>query len=298
MLQPTMSWLQAHLTTDKERAALIELLFENLGALSVTLGDAADEPLLEPKPGESPLWRQTRVTGLFNGETDPDHLRSAINQALNEEISHCLELEILEDQAWERAWLDAFHPMQFGRRLWVCPNGQPPGADNAVVVELDPGLAFGTGTHPTTALCLRWLDGQDLNGKTVIDFGCGSGILAVAALLLGAKQAIAIDHDPQALEATLANAEKNRVADRLVIHDSNQAPAVHCDILLANILAGTLIELEPLLSELAVPGCLIALSGILENQAEDVRNSYSHHFAMQPPELMEEWVLLTGKRKP
>lgn len=150
-----MPWLQAHLITGKENAPLIELLFDNLGALSVTLGDAADEPLLEPKPGESPLWQQTRVTGLFSGDTDSDNLRTAINQALNDDVSQGLRLETLKDQEWERAWLDAFHPMRFGDRLWICPNGQLPDDREAIVVELDPGLAFGTGTHPTTALCLK-----------------------------------------------------------------------------------------------------------------------------------------------
>ena len=292
-----MSWLQAHLTIDKERAPLIELLFENLGALSVTLGDAADEPLLEPKPGESPLWQQTRVTGLFSGDTNADALRSAINQTLDQELTLNLTLEVLEDQAWERAWLDAFHPMQFGKRLWVCPNGQMPDVDNTVIVELDPGLAFGTGTHPTTALCLQWLDAQDLNGKTVIDFGCGSGILAVAALKLGAAQAIAIDHDPQALEATLANAVKNGVSDRLVIEDNNQLPDAPCDILLANILAGTLIELEPLLTKLTKHNGLIALSGILKEQTASVMTAYQSDFDMAAPVQQDDWMMLAGRRR-
>ncbi|MES9878249.1 MAG: 50S ribosomal protein L11 methyltransferase [Candidatus Sedimenticola sp. 4PFRAG1] len=291
-----MPWLQAHLITDKHSAPLIELLFEELGALSVTLGDAADEALLEPGPGESPLWQQTRVTGLFSGDTDSDTLRSAINQALNRDASRGLNLEILEDQAWERAWLDAFRPMQFGNRLWICPNGQPPGEPNAVVVELDPGLAFGTGTHPTTALCLRWLDSQPLQGSTVIDFGCGSGILAVAALCLGAAKAIAIDHDPQALEATRANAEKNGVQERLEIYSSSEAPDVKADILLANILAGVLIELEPTLANHVKPAGGVALSGILAEQATDVNTAYSGNFQLNPPQQLDDWVLLEGTK--
>ncbi len=291
-----MPWLQAHLITDKHSAPLIELLFEELGALSITLGDAADEALLEPGPGESPLWQQTRVTGLFSGDTDSDTLRSAINQALNRDTSRGLNLEILEDQAWERAWLDAFRPMQFGNRLWICPNGQPPGEPNAVVVELDPGLAFGTGTHPTTALCLRWLDSQPLQGSTVIDFGCGSGILAVAALCLGAAKAIAIDHDPQALEATRANAEKNGVQERLEIYSSSEAPDVKADILLANILAGVLIELEPILANHVKPAGRVALSGILAEQATDVNAAYSGNFQLNPPQQLDDWVLLEGTK--
>ncbi|MET0103760.1 MAG: 50S ribosomal protein L11 methyltransferase [Sedimenticola sp.] len=291
-----MPWLQAHLITGKENAPLIELLFENLGALSVTLGDAADEPLLEPGPGESPLWQQTRVTGLFDGETDSDSLRTAINQALNRDASRGLRLEVLEDQAWERAWLDSFKPMRFGERLWICPNGQMPGNTDAVVVELDPGLAFGTGTHPTTALCLQWLDAQPLQGKTVIDFGCGSGILAVAALKLGADRAIAIDHDPQALEATRANAEKNQVMDRLEIHGSDEVPDITSDILLANILAGVLVSLEPVLTNHLAAGGKLALSGILQEQAADVSAAYSEHFTLSPPRQLDDWVLLEGNK--
>jgi ribosomal protein L11 methyltransferase len=289
-------WLQLSLTVSEDQAPLIEALFENMGALSITLGDAGDEPILEPGLGETPLWQATRVTALFEGDRDPDELQSLVSQSLHTDVCRHLTLERLEDQAWERAWMDAFHPMCFGQRLWVCPNNQPPGAEDAVVVELDPGLAFGTGTHPTTALCLRWLDGADLSGKTLIDYGCGSGILAVAALVLGAKQVIAIDHDPQALEATRDNAAKNRVADRLSIHSVGQAPDIQADIVLANILAGTLIQLEPTLASLVVPGGEIILSGILTEQASEVSQAYTGHFQMQDPVEQEGWILLEGQR--
>lgn len=292
-----MAWLQAHLITDKSRAPLIELLFENLGALSVTLGDAADEALLEPKPGEAPLWTRTRVTALFSGDTDLDTLRSAINQTLNQDASRELTLETLEDQAWERAWMDAFHPMPFGNRLWICPNGQQPPTDDAVIVELDPGLAFGTGTHPTTALCLQWLDAQSLTGQTIIDFGCGSGILAVAALKLGAEKAIAIDHDTQALQATQANAEKNGVLHQIQICGNEQTPNEQADIVLANILAGTLIELESILASHVKPGGKIALSGILTEQAENVSEAFLADFEMQSPQRLEDWILFEGTRR-
>lgn len=293
-----MSWLQIHLITDKERAPLIELLFENIGALSVTLGDAADEALLEPAPGESPLWRQTRVSALFRGDSDADALRSAIAQTLGQDTGAELSMEVLEDQAWERAWLDAFRPMRFGRRLWVCPDGQQPPVDDAVIVALDPGLAFGTGTHPTTALCLQWLEGRELREREVIDFGCGSGILAVAALKLGAARAIAIDHDPQALEATQANAEKNGVAGRIGIHTGGYRPARPAPLLVANILAGTLIELEPVLAGLVEPGGHIALSGILAEQADQVSACYRADFEMEPPRQLDDWILLEGRRLP
>ncbi|MES9905885.1 MAG: 50S ribosomal protein L11 methyltransferase [Sedimenticola sp.] len=292
-----MPWIQAHLTTGKEQAPLVELLFENLGALSTTLGDAEDEPLLEPKPGESPLWKRTRVTGLFSGDTNLDQLRSTINRILNQDVSHRLQLEMLEDREWERVWMENFHPMSFGRRLWVCPTGQTPPDSAATVVELDPGLAFGTGTHPTTALCLQWLDGEALEGKRIIDFGCGSGILSIAALRLGATAVTAIDHDPQALEATTANAEKNQVTDRLTLYGEKDQPAEPADIILANILAGTLIALQPQLTDLTLPGGRIVLSGILLEQAQEVSDAFASAFAMEPPKQLEEWVLLEGRRK-
>ena len=291
-----MPWLQLTLTTRKAQAPLIELLFENMGALSITLGDAGDQPILEPGLDEQPLWQQTSVTALFEGDADVDELRSQINQSLNRDISRQLKLEYLEDQAWERAWLEHFRPICFGRRLWVCPTGQKPEVEHAIVLELDPGLAFGTGTHPTTALCLRWLDAHDVTGKTIIDYGCGSGILAIAALLLGARQAIAIDHDPQALQATADNAAKNGVMDRLHIALPADAPDTRADIMLANILAGPLVELAPELSNRVKPAGEIALSGILQEQAETVAAAYRPHFRMDAPGVQEDWVLLTGSR--
>lgn len=292
-----MPWIQAHLTTGKEQAPLIELLFENLGALSTTLEDAEDEPLLEPKPGELPIWKRTRVTGLFDGDMDSDDLRQRINQALNRDVTLTLELELLEDQAWERAWLDNFHAMSFGQRLWVAPQGKRPDQPDAVIVELDPGLAFGTGTHPTTALCLSWLDRTPLQQLEAIDFGCGSGILAVAALKLGAQRVYATDHDPQALQATRANAAKNGVLERLQICDGQGLPDHPVDLVMANILAGTLIELQALLTRLVRPGGRIILSGILSEQAERVADAYADTFNLQPPVQQEEWILLEGQRK-
>ena len=291
-----MPWLQAHLTVTKEQAPLIELLFENLGALSVLLGDAADEPMLEPGPGETPLWSHTRVTGLFAGDTDADALRSAITQALQTELGSRLELEVLEDREWERAWLDNFKPMRFGQRLWVCPHGLEVDARDAVIVRLDPGLAFGTGTHPTTALCLEWLDGADIAGKTVIDYGCGSGILAVAALLLGARQVIGIDHDPQALLATRSNAEANDVAERLTVLDSDAPAPASADIVLANILANVLVDLAPRIAPLVAPGGELVLSGILEDQWPTVADAYAAGLDFEQPTIKDGWVRLHARR--
>lgn len=291
-----MAWIQIHLTTHRHTAPLAELLFDGLGALSVTMEDAEDEPMLEPAPGETPLWSKTRVTGLFPEESDGEQLCRDIRGQLDPKFILSLEVERLADQVWERVWLKDFHPMRFGRRLWIAPAGQVPEDPSAITLQLDPGLAFGTGTHPTTALCLNWLDQAELAGKTVLDFGCGSGILAIAALLLGAKEVVAIDHDPQALEATAANAENNRVRERLKIIDHRHPLELSADITLANILAATLIELEPLLSGNTRRGGEVVLSGILQEQAETVTGAFQGDFDIKPPVSLDGWVLLHGNR--
>jgi ribosomal protein L11 methyltransferase len=288
-------WLQAHLTVDKTQAPLIELLFEELGAVSVTLGDAGDEPMLEPGPGETPLWQATRVSGLFDGGTDPDALRSAINQALAADVGRDLRLEDLADRDWERAWMDRFGPMRFGERLWIRPGGTHIDQADAIVVDLDPGLAFGTGTHPTTALCLTWLDGHDLHGKTVIDFGCGSGVLAIAALKLGAARAIAVDHDPQALLATRDNAACNGVDEQLEVLPGDAIEVPAADLVLANILADVLVELAPRIQGLVAPGGQLVMSGILQSQAAEVMQAYRDKIDFAPVETLQEWVLLHGR---
>lgn len=291
-----MSWLQLHLTIDKKLAPQIEQLFEDAGALSVTFADAGDEPILELGPGETRLWSQIRATALFPGDQDPDSLRAGLARALNADICRQLTLEILEDQEWERSWLDHFHPMRFGRRLWVRPNGQAIDQTDALVVDLDPGLAFGTGTHPTTALCLEWLDGAALTDRSIIDFGCGSGILAIAALKLGARIAFGADHDPQAILASRDNAMKNGVSERLELYGPGDAIREPADILLANILSGTLITLAETLAELVKPGGDLLLSGILAHQAEEVSNAFKPWFRMAPPREHDEWILLHGLR--
>jgi len=299
-----MSWLQAHVHTDPARAARVETALEAAGAVSVTLLNAADDPVLEPPPGETPLWAHVRVTGLFDGTADADGLRAMLSTVLDDDSA--LRIEPLQDQVWERAWLEHFPPMRFGRRLWVIPGGQTASlADGDVAVELDPGLAFGTGTHATTALCLDWLDGLDLAGRKVIDLGCGSGILAIAALKLGAAGAVAIDHDPQALLATRENAVRNGVADRLAVLGSG-APAP-ADVVVANILAGTLIELAPEIVAMLRPGGRLALSGILAERVDDVAAAYSGSdlpatglsalqgaIRLSPPVLRDGWALLHG----
>jgi ribosomal protein L11 methyltransferase len=292
-----MSWLQLSIDTSETQAPLLELVFENLGALSVTLGDAGDQPLMEPPPDSQQLWQQTRVTALFEGDRDLKTLRDALSEVLDGDLMQSLHWERIEDRLWERVWLEYFKPISFGKRLWICPQGQSINQTDAVIIRLDPGLAFGTGSHPTTALCLSWLDGLDLQDKTLVDYGCGSGILAIAALKLGARSALAIDHDPQALEASRDNALKNGVAERLHICLPDETPAIQADILVANILAGPLMNLAPTLIDLLKPAGHFALSGILTEQEEEVAARYRSFAKLQPSRQQEGWVLIPGTRR-
>ena len=291
-----MSWLQLSLDTNEDQAPILELVLENLGALSVTLGDAGDQPLLEIPPETEQLWQHTRVTALFEGEQDQQQLQDELAEALSESLINRLRWERIEDRIWERVWLEHFKPMSFGKRLWVCPAGETIEQPDSIVIQLDPGLAFGTGTHPTTALCLEWLDGQALDGKCVIDYGCGSGILAIAALKLGAASAIAIDHDHQALQASQDNAEKNGVAERLSTYLPDEAPNLSADYLVANILAGPLIALASHLATRINPNGQFALSGILAEQADEVANNYQKFAELSPIKQREEWILISGTK--
>jgi len=291
-----MTWLQISLVVGRDSVPLIEAALENSGALAVTLGDAANEPQLEPPPGATPLWNQVRLTALYPDEPQALASALAVSRSLADHLGARPRIERLQDRVWERAWLDDFAPARFGRRLWVCPKGQSARDPDAVVVELDPGLAFGTGRHPTTALCLRWLDGVDLAGKTIIDYGCGSGILAIAALRLGAGHAVAVDRDPQALEATQANAEHNGVADRLRPCLPEEVPETPADLLPANILAGPLVALAARLAALVRAGGHIALSGILRDQGAQITAAYAPWFNLDPPRTMGEWIFLSGRR--
>ncbi|MBV1910359.1 MAG: 50S ribosomal protein L11 methyltransferase [Kangiellaceae bacterium] len=290
-----MPWLQMKLETTDEFSDLIGDAFLELGALSVTLMDAKDVPILEPAPGETPLWNELSMMLLFDAETDTKAILSAwAMNPLSAKTKH-EKFEQLEDKDWEREWMDRFEPMKFGNRLWICPSWKPVPDESAVNVMLDPGLAFGTGTHPTTALCLEWLDSIDLIGKTVIDYGCGSGILAIAALKLGAKKVLAVDIDPQAILATKENAKRNQVFDeRLTVDYPAILKGETTDVVVANILAGPLVELADEISGHCQIGGLIALSGILDNQAATAREAYLPWFDMQAPTFKDEWSRLAG----
>lgn len=280
-------------------AERVEAIFTAHGAHAITLtGADAGDPVLEPGPGETPLWRQVRITGLFASNADFPALRSDLMHSLELASLPEWRVETLHERAWEREWLKDFRPMKFGRRLWVAPGGQEVAAPEAVVLELDPGLAFGTGTHETTALCLEWLDGLRLTDRRVLDFGCGSGILAIAAILLGARSAVALDIDPQALTATCDNARRNGVEERIVTTADVACVDEEFDVIVANILAGPLkVNASTICSRLAPRGAL-ALSGILEDQATDVTEAYRRWIDFGEPVVRGQWVRLTGIRTP
>lgn len=292
-----MPWLQLLIQTDQQHVESLSDLLSEQGALSVTYQDAADQPLFEPPVGETPLWSDTLLTGLFDAGQDIDAIGTQIHQQAGGQIV-AMRSEILEDKDWVREWMDNYHPLRFGERLWIVPSHRNPPDPSATNILLDPGLAFGTGTHPTTAMCLSWLAGQDLRGRRVIDYGCGSGILAIAAAKLGARDILAIDNDPQALLATNANAQKNAV-DEYIRSQGVQTPIVGaCDLLLANILAGPLIQLAPLFANLVKPGGQLVLSGILPEQAEAVTGAYQSWFDFESAFQSDDWVRLSAQRHP
>ncbi len=298
-MTPETSWLQVHLPCLQEDAERFESALLAAGAVSVTLREPGDEPLLEPQPGTTPLWSRMTITGLFPGTDTATGIRDRLQAALQPAALPALTFEALADRAWEREWLRDFGPMQFGERLWICPHGQTVNAENALVLHLDPGLAFGTGTHPTTALCLRWLDAHaaQLAGSQVLDFGCGSGILGLAAALLGARQVHCTDIDPQAITATEANrAAAGLSATQLVAQQELPSNAGPVDILLANILASTLVELAPQLTHRVRTGGQLILSGVLEEQADDVKNAYQTEFTDFEIESMDGWTRLSATR--
>ena len=281
---------------DSIEAARVEEILLRHGAQAVSLTDAGDDPVFEPAPGTTPLWRDTRITALFAAGADFEGLRADLGQTLAIEVLPDNHVTTLDDRVWEREWLKDFRPMRFGERLWVSPEGGMVEADDAVVVRLDPGLAFGTGTHATTALCLEWLAGINIKGKTLLDFGCGSGILSIAALKLGARSVTAVDIDAQAQLATHQNALGNAVDDRLetcVQIDRTRAPH---DFVVANILAGILADEAETVCACLRPGGGLALSGILAGQVSDVAAAYDSIIEFAQPVYHDGWARLSGTR--
>jgi ribosomal protein L11 methyltransferase len=295
-----MPFLQLTLTIGSADPEPFEDALLGAGASSITLEDAGDDPVLEPAPGTTPLWPSVRLKALFDASTRHEDVLDALPERTPAQQA---TFDTIEDRPWEREWLKDFRPMRFGRRLWICPGGQRPAdtdlerSTTPCLIELDPGLAFGTGTHPTTALCLEWLDGAALAGRNVIDYGCGSGVLAVAALKLGAARVLAIDIDPQALLATRDNARRNAVEPALEVRLDTEATKAPADILLANILAEPLLSLASHFARLVVPGGKLVLSGILGSQAGSVAQRYAPWFDIAPAIVRDDWVRLDGTRR-
>lgn len=293
-----MPWIKLIIEAKEVSPGNIELLLETLGAEAVSMEDAGDDPQLEPGVGETPLWRETRVTGLFPADLNQAELEQSLNTAWPVEQPPRYRLETLDDQDWTLAWAEHAAPMGYGDRLWVCPDEsrheEVPA--NAIRVVIPPGLAFGTGSHPTTALCLEWLSERVRPGMTVMDYGSGSGILTVAAARLGASRVIAVDNDPQALTSSMDNARSNGVADCIEVHLPTDCPAIQTDLLVANILANPLIELAPRLAGHLAPGAGLALTGILSEQADAVAAAYQSRIPDLAKRRREDWILLHGNR--
>ncbi|MDN5626074.1 MAG: 50S ribosomal protein L11 methyltransferase [Acinetobacter sp.] len=298
-----MKWLQIHITVEQAQVEFTETLLSSLGAVSVTLDDAENQDLLEPLPGETPLWNKVIVTGIYAQEEGEDIDVTALETFIRTQLpTEPMRSEFLEDQVWERSWMDYYEPIQIGEKYWIVPEWiEPPEAD-AVNIKLDPGLAFGTGNHASTFLCLQWLGKTDVKDKVVIDYGCGSGILGVAALLLGAKKVYATDIDPQAVLATKQNAELNGVLENLYVGLPAEFNAEfknqQADILVANILAGPLMSLAKEFSTLIKSEGEFALAGVIEEQVTDVSSIYSEFFDIVEVEKREEtWCRISGSRK-
>jgi ribosomal protein L11 methyltransferase len=294
-----MAWLELSIDVEQRSLSRVEAALEDLNAASITLLDGEDHPILEPGPGETPMWPQVTVRALFDEAVDRVGLFDALQLMVPWLTPEKIVTRDVADADWTRAWMDQFKPMQFGRRTWIYPSTiEPPNDPDAVVVRLDPGLAFGTGTHPTTALCLEWLDGLDLSGRTVLDFGCGSGILAIAALKLGAARAIGIDNDPQAIVASRDNAERNGVSANFDLYLPEEVPGdLSADVVVANILAGALSTLQPTITAHCRSGTPLALSGILGEQAEEVAAAYRPAFDDVAFAQREDWVRISATRK-
>lgn len=296
-----MSWLQLILETDADRAPHFAALLEQSEAAAVTFQDSADQPLYEPPPGATPLWQRTRVVALYPAATDTAPIIAALALAIAPEALPAWRIEALEERDWNRAWMEGFAPQRYGERLWIVPSWHTPPEPHAVNLLLDPGLAFGTGSHPTTRLCLEWLDRHPPTGATLIDYGCGSGILALAAAALGAAEVHGVDNDPQALLATRDNRDRNATAGGeqtppISTWLPEQLPPIQADVVIANILANPLIELADRLCARLRPGGQLVLSGILAEQADQVIAAYAGAIHFQPIAQLDEWVRLDGVR--
>lgn len=294
------AWQELHFTARKDQVQVLEEWLFERGALSVTLEDDADQPLLEPGPGETPLWDVVRVTALYVGDQDITPILGEIPPNL---ITSASRAPVpVADREWARVWENEFHPLQMGERLWICPSWTPPPDPDAINILLDPGLAFGTGTHPTTAMCLRSMDADLESGARVVDYGCGSGILGIAAVRLGATAVLGVDNDPQAITASLNNAARNHVpreAFSVVLPEDELVSSWRggATWVVANILAGPLVVLVPVLTSLMTSGGRLLLAGLLADQAEEVIKAYAPTIDLVIADQQEGWVLLSGNKR-
>ena len=296
--QPSSLWDEVSLAISREMVPDIERVLQEHGALAITLLDHADQPVLEPAPGAVPLWREVQIKGLFSRGIDRDRISLGLLMTPGFDRPEEMDWQVLEDQDWERAWMDRFQPMQFGEKLWIVPTGmKQPDDPQACVIHLDPGLAFGTGTHPTTSLCLQWIDKQVMTDLNVLDFGCGSGVLGIACALKGASNIICVDNDPQALEATLDNAERNQVSNRVHCLSPEAYHQGQVDVVLANILAKPLVDLKPELLKNLRPGGQIVLSGILESQVDMLVSAYQDSCEEISVNLQDGWARIAARVK-
>ncbi|MDH5353384.1 MAG: 50S ribosomal protein L11 methyltransferase [Gammaproteobacteria bacterium] len=293
-----MAWWQLSIQCSAAELEQTESVLLELGALSINISDAKDEPIYEPLPGHTPVWQNSIVTGMFDSQLHPEQLYQSLSERLPEHLLGSLRQNQLEDQDWVQAYRDHYFPIQCADRLWIVPSWHQAPDPAAINIILDPGLAFGTGGHPTTALCLAWLAENAIQNQSVIDYGCGSGILAIAACKLGATTVLGVDIDPQALDASRENARRNQITTeqfQLSLPDSMDRSTV--DLLIANILSGPLVELAESLAALVKPGGKILLSGILQQQANEIQSAYQVYFNIEPVLAKENWIRVTGTRK-
>lgn len=291
-----MAWQQLIFTADQSLAEQLESVLFAVGADAVSFLDAEDQPLFEPLPNTNTIWEKTKVVALFDINVDIDEILQSVSSALGETRLPPYSLETLADQDWERSWMDDFNPMQFGEKLWICPSWCEPVDPEAINIKLDPGLAFGTGTHETTSLCLEWLEQNDIQDLTMIDYGCGSGVLAIAACLLGVKKVWAVDYHPQAIQATQQNSQENNISpEKIIALQPEELPDLKADLIVANILAQPLIELAPRMAELLKPEGRLILSGILAEQTDLILAAYKDNFTLQDMQQKHDWMRIEFK---
>jgi len=292
-----MDWMQLTLETSKEKADFVSEILMGLGSISINFSDAKNNAIFEPPVGETPLWPGVVIKALFDSEVDQVHVQTMLLKLCNIEK---LSFELLKDRVWEDECKKDFHAKIFGKRLWICPSWEDASKlpNNSVVIDMDPGLAFGTGTHQTTDLCLQYLDKNPPINQSVVDYGSGTGVLAIAAVKLGATSAIAVDNDPQAVLATIDNVKTNHVEDQVkVLHSDEEGQLDKVDLLIANILANPLIGLCEHLSGLVKSSGKITLSGILQEQLDIVLETYSEYFSDLKVKQKDEWCRVDGVRK-